>query len=266
MSLTKIVCILCLLLCCGMCSFKPQEHPLDPTTTQGIILSLLSTSQEQLPVSGASLWVRADDARGSATTWTDRAYGNVLLGAATSVSQAGVGGKPGVLFSGTNYYKGFAVQTNVSNAMSILSVFQRFASSANTIFSGGLDPGGFQLRTSPADKLEFLDMGVASVQVGVTNLNNFTTPYIGTVTYDASGNCSLYENGTLDASSLNLVSFTFDAQGSVAVGARAGGTATFNGYIAEVIAYPRAISASERQLLECYLSKRYAISVPFSCP
>lgn len=231
-----------------------------------MFLSLLSPSQEQLPVAGASFWVRADDASGNATTWTDRAQGNVLLGAATSVSQAGVGGKPAVLFSGANYYKGFAVQTNVSNAMSILSVFQRFASSANSVFSGGLDPAGFQLRTSPTDKLEFLNMGVASVLVGVTNLNNFTTPYIGTATYDASGNCALFVNGTLDASALNLVSFTFDAQGSVAVGARAGGSATFNGYIAEVIAYPRAISASDRQLLECYLSKRYAINVPFSCP
>ncbi|MCE9598934.1 MAG: LamG domain-containing protein [Spirochaetia bacterium] len=269
----KIVCIICFLLGCGACSFKPQEHPLDPTTAQGLILSLLGASTEQLPVSGAGLWLRADDAfnQNSLTIWPDRtANGSAIAGPLIPVEGNQVNGKPAVNFPGSSPYRlnGVASQL-ISNTFSVLAVFRNGTSAPTgvnqALINVGPGVGGVEYALDGAsEQLLLLKSNVLPMFVGVSPLTN-TTPYrITTLTYDTSGNGIIYLNGATEVSGTNLQTFT--NSGQITIGSRTDDTEYFKGHIAEVIVFTRSLSVSDRQSLECYLSKRYAISVSFACP
>jgi hypothetical protein len=93
-----------------------------------------------------------------------------------------------------------------------------------------------------------------------TNVNVLT----GLLDYGNS-DAFLYENGTLLNSNTS-----FQANGNtsdtdsdaVHIGASGGGTSSFlDGFIAEIILYQRALSATERQRVERYLGRKWGITV-----
>lgn len=247
------------------CSLQPQEHPLDPTTLQGLLLSLRTASAEQLPVTGAVIWSRADDAfiTSSTTICPERMYAGNISGPSVPVIAASVGGQSAFYFDGTTHLRGFAPQMQ-SNIMSVLTVFRRTVpSGTNALVGIGNGSGGFEMRLN-ANPLDVLKANVLGIVSGATAITNTSAAYIGTFTYDVAGNASVFINGTLDGSATNAQVFTL-SPAHYTIGAKTDSTEPMEGYIAEVIVFPRAITSAERQLVECYLSRRYAITVPFSC-
>jgi hypothetical protein len=254
----------------GACAFKPQEHPVDPTT-QGLILSLLSWP-EQLPVSGAVLWLRADDAfnQNSLTIWPDRtANASSVAGPLIQIEANQVNGRPAVNFPGSPPYRldGLASQL-ISNTFSVIAVFRNGTSTPSgvnqALVNVGSAVGGVEYAVDGgSERLILLKSNVLPLFTGVTVLTNTTPYHITTTTYDTSGNAAIYLNGTSEASGTNLQVFT--NSGQITIGGRTDDTEYFKGHIAEVIVFTRSLSLSDRQSLECYLSRRYANNVPFAC-
>ncbi len=262
----------CSFLAIGNCVLKPQEHPLDPTTLPGLLLSLYRPSAEQLPVSGVSFWIRADDAvnQSGLTIWPDRSgFGSTIAGPQIQIEGNRVNGRPAVLFPGSQPYRldGLANQL-ISNTFSVLTVFRNAtpSSAINQAFVNiGSSSGGIEFGLDfTSERLILLKSDLLAVLTGVTTITNTSTYYMTSLTYDTSGNGVIYLNGTSDVTGTNLQTFT--NSGQITIGGRTDDTEYFKGHIAEVIIYTRFLSVAERQLLECYLSIRYAISVPFVCP
>lgn len=251
------------------CSLQPQEHPLDPTTLQGLLLSL-TPSAEQLPVSGFGFWIRADDAvnQSGLTYVPDRSgYGSSVTGPQIPIDASIVNGRPAAPFSGSSRLFGWANQLQ-SNVFSSLVVFRNGAppptASHQSLLIIGAASGGIQFALNPASAfLASLKSNSVALFTGVTSNSNTAVFNIGSITYDPGGNDVMYLNGTSDVSGTNVQTFTQD--GSLSIGGRNDNSAYFTGHIAEVIIYTRSLSVSDRELLECYLSRRYAISVPFAC-
>lgn len=256
----------------GACAFTPKADPLDPTTAEGLILSLVRPS-EQLPVSGAGFWIRADDAvnQSGLTIWSDRSgFGSTIAGPQIPVEGGRINGRPAVLFPGATPYRQDGVASQlVSNTFSVLVVFRNgtpSSSGVNQAFINiGSAVGGIEFGLDGAsERLILLKSNILPMLTGVTVISNTGTYYVTTLTYDTSGNAVIYLNGTNDAAGTNVQTFTNNGQ--ITIGGRTDDTEYFKGHIAEAIVYTRSLSVSDRQSVECYLSRRYAISVPFSCP
>lgn len=254
------------------CSLTPQERPLDPTTLPGLLLSLYRPSAEQLPVSGVSFWIRADDAvnQSGLTIWPDRSgFGSTIAGPQIQIEGNRVNGRPAVLFPGSQPYRldGLANQL-ISNTFSVLTVFRNAtpSSAINQAFVNiGSSSGGIEFGLDfTSERLILLKSDLLAVLTGVTTITNTSTYYMTSLTYDASGNGVIYLNGTSDVTGTNLQTFTNNGQ--ITIGGRTDDTEYFKGHLAEVIVFTHSLSVTDRQLLECYLSRRYAISVPFACP
>lgn len=106
-----------------------ERSLLDPTTIEGLTLFYLIDLQAtpQLPVSGVSLWLRAQDARilNSQTVWADRSGLSVTVsGPALLIEAANVNGRPAVYFPGTlNFVNTLAPQL-ISSTNTILVAFK----------------------------------------------------------------------------------------------------------------------------------------------
>jgi len=91
------------------------------------------------------------------------------------------------------------------------------------------------------------------------NHNGNATPYILDTVFNGTSQ-SLYLNGSASAAYSITTNFTID---SLRVGCKYSNAPAyfFNGYIAEVIVYSRALNTEERRAVEAYLSKKYSIKV-----
>ncbi len=252
---------------------EPESSVFDPTTPDGQVLLGLVDSQvtPRLPVSGAGLWLRAQDARiqNSQTLWVDRSdHASMLSGPALSVEPGSANGRPAVYFPGTPYAVGTLVPPLISSTSSILVVFKNGTPSPTgvnqTLVGLGSASGGFQFGLDGATgRLLALKSDILLLFIGVTPITDTSTYYIASVTYDASGNGSIYLNGTSEVNATNLQ--TLVHQGQVAIGGRYNSTEFLKGHIAEVIVFTSVLSATDRQALECYLAKRYGIGLSFVC-
>ena len=268
----RVVLATCSFLAIGSCVLKPREHPLDPTTLQGLLLSLYRPSAEQLPVSGVSFWTRADDAvnQSGLTIWPDRSgFSSTIAGPQIQVEGNRVNGRPAVLFPGSQPYRldGLANQL-ISNTFSVLVVFRNGTATptgVNQAFVNvGSAVGGVEFGLDGAtERLILLKSNTLAMFTGVTVISNTTAYNMSTLTYDASGNGIIYLNGASDVSGTNLQTFTNNGQ--ITISGRTDDSEYFKGHIAEVIVFTRSLSAADRQSLECYFSRRYAISVSFAC-
>lgn len=137
------------------------------------------------------------------------------------------------------------------------SVNQAFVNIGSAV--GGVEFG----LDGATERLILLKSNILPMFTGATAINNTTSYNIASLTYDTSGNGIIYLNGVSDVSGTNLQTFTNNGQ--ITISSRTDDTEYFMGHIAEVIIYTRSLPVSDLQLVECYLSKRYAISVPFTC-
>ena len=242
-----------------------------------------STVTNAIPVCSPSLWLRADstltkDASNKVSVWNDVSGNNKNATQATALNQPTwmpnvFNGKPAIFFDGANgnYFLENTTQTPVATAGSARTYFIVAKADCN---ASGYKGGNIfsNSRTSPASTAEFTDNGSGGIYyagnlVSAGNHPSVAVPFadgqqkIFTGTWRTAGtgnNIDFWMNGI--ASTTSAGNFVSDnGAAGYAVGDRRDGTANndFQGYIAEIIVYSRAVSDDERQYTENYLKNKY---------
>ncbi len=251
-------------------------------TTQGAgtVFSNNNTVINTIPICSPMLWLRADstltkDGSNRVSQWNDVSGNNKHATQAITTNQPVwmpnvFNGKPALWFDGVNgnYFLENTTQTPVATAGSARTYFVVAKADCNaqgykggTLFSNR--------RTSQASTAEFSDNGSG----GVYYANNLccthpstNTPFakgqqIFTGTWRTSGtgtNIDFWMNGI--ATTTSNGNFVIDNGGAgYAVGDRRDGTTgqDWQGYIAEIIVYSRAVSDAEKLATETYLKNKY---------
>ena len=178
------------------------------------------------------------------------------------------GGIPAIRFDGVNDCLRFSGADLVGTNYTIFVVEQR-RGSPGRFFFGGTTTGttnanfhfGYALQT-------YVRLGHYNVNLDYTSIPSYSspTPRIHTGRLQAGSSRDYWLNGgtTADAtnSTASYTSVLVSNAGS-ALGRNVGPSSTmyFNGDLAEIIIYTRALKTEERQAVEDYLSKKYAITI-----
>ena len=178
---------------------------------------------------------------------------------------------PAVRFDGTDDFM-IASQVGISGkGLTVFMVGQRSA------FPGGYQAGLTGLATSVGHWDDCLGGGsfilFADYNSSIATCSNVAT-YYGTIAhpgnsvpfvYDivmTSTTSNMFINGASASNTTASFSFLFDVlRAGCRYNSSSNNTAFYNGYIAEIIIYSRALNAEERKAVEGYLSKKYAIKV-----
>lgn len=139
----------------------------------------------------------------------------------------------------------------------VFAVFRRASTAADTLVNIGAGNGGRQFRTFQS-KLHIVRTNQAVLPSGATVLP-INTNCIGVARYTAGNNLDFLLNGASDGSA--AAGTNNFAEGPLSVGTRPQGDEGWNGAIAEVIAYNRALTTAEIATVDSYLSDKYAITV-----
>jgi hypothetical protein len=204
------------------------------------------------------------------TSWTDSSgTGNTVTTASNypTFLTSSINGQPAVNFTGIDHNLRRNAGTGLTTtAHSILAV-------AKPIVGGG--------------QIAILSIGSTACGVDkVLNIDNIGAPYggmcnviaLGTgtstivsnthnifaVSYINNATSNLFLNGTLIFSAIPGVT-AYANNADIGIGKRIAGTEYFNGQIAEVMYYDINLSTPNIQVLQCYLSKKYAITVTHPC-
>lgn len=200
------------------------------------------------------------------TSWTacDNSNGPTFR---ESVFNSGI---PAVRFDGTNDCLNFNGTELVGNSYTIFVVEQRRASSSYYFF-GGTTTGttNANLHFGYATPT-YMRLGHYNVNLDYSSIPSYSSPIprIHTGRLLASSSRDYWLNGgtTADATNAttNYISVLVSNAGS-ALGRNVDGvsatTRYFNGDLAEIIIYTRALSTEERQAVETYLSKKYTVTI-----
>ena len=223
--------------------------------------------------SGLRSWFRANlgvvkDASNSVSQWTD------LSGNGFHVTQTGAleplwvaaatNSQPAIQFNGTTYLKTRTAvdETNGSNDLTVIAV--AVPASTQSAYSSLVDLSsdtarGFVFGQLAANTNQFQLWFTDAAQVGWN-----PGPAVG-ATAGAAQVITVIKNGTNAASYLNSVTqgtttvpaAMLDPVAALAVGNRASGNYGYNGQIAEVLVYNRALSDGERASIEAALQSKY---------
>lgn len=241
-------------------------------TITGVIA--FAPSAAPLPVSGAALWLDADDAStfsyssgSSVSQWNDKSgNGRNFTQATTSaqpIRQSSMqGGKPGLNMAtgGTGRWIANSSYDFASSAFTVFAVCD-FNGSNFPAMIGRNSTGALQMgaRDSSAN------YAISRIGQATTSSNLVPTGSNGDVIVFkssgiSSGNISvdLYKNGTAGSAALTLGSL--GAGNKTILGASNDGAADIfgtDGYICEVIIYPSQLSDVNRNLVEAYLKTKW---------
>ena len=218
-------------------------------------------------ISGLKLWLKAD-AGASNTGWLDQSGNtNNVSGTATLVTNA-INGQPAMRFNATSNEMSNTSTTGLNfSAFSFLTVFRRGAVNttvAHTFLVIGAPAASgrqFRLTGLGSNAMELVQANTAVVARAQTAITSTTAYNIGVLNYGANGAYAFFLNGNPDGNGSNLTTFSGT---SLYVGSR-GATEYYDGDIAEIIVYDNTVSDSDRQGLECYLSRKYGINVNQIC-
>lgn len=243
-------------------SVTTSSIQIDPTTSgiskTGLMLWLRSDSGLNTSGSNVTDWA---DLSGTGNNATQTSSGN-----RPTVNASAIAGLPAVVFNGSSQYlnlpSGFA---NLSSGASVLVVKKTTASpsSYKTILDLGTGASDhFTLYDYPTTQEQLWAYAGAS-QSSISASSGFTLNQYQLIEgiHSGTGTAALYANGVLTGSgSINNLSNT--TRSSNAIGIYTYSTSLFfQGEIAEIFFYNRAISASERQAIEQYVNNRYQFSV-----
>jgi len=238
----------------------------------------------QIPVStGLDLWIKADagvtTSGSQVSAWADQSVNGHNGSQMSGFNQPllvpnALNGHPVVRFNGTSNFLSLAGQVMTSNQQfTIMGVFTDTRNPSDTSFRdtfSNWDPGNQTtsvfigtVNKNPT-RVRFTDDvgGLSDTvhnQTGVGNLFNPTTPFILTGISTAS-DAFVYQNSVLMASKGSAISVR-----NLTTGYVIGRQGTFsgeywNGDIAELFVYDRALSSSEFQQNVSYLNTKYALA------
>ncbi|MCE9596654.1 MAG: LamG domain-containing protein [Spirochaetia bacterium] len=133
-------------------------------------------------------------------------------------------------------------------------------SAGNGCFS---TPGNLTIYLTAAKQLVLDKMSDGNVFVSTATFPT-NVPNSAIIIANNPGATQWFLNGTQDGT---VGSDIFTATPTIFVGTGCNtGTGNFDGDIAELIMYSRAITDAERQSLECYAAAKYGVSISHSCP
>ncbi len=233
-----------------------------------------------LSIAGLVAWYRGDlgiTLNGTTVSaWADQSGNGNHLTQGVALSQplyeaAGFGGKPSVLFDGSN-------DTLVGTGASLLGVqgndlpFTMVAAYAHLTKDGSFrSHWGWDANGVTQDQMILVDSGgigstfwqrhddVTQLQTAfLTNADNTPAPHVVSTVF-AGTTISGWQDGALKANGLGLNTASVDVtQFRLSVG---GGGAFSNDRWGELVIYNRALTTDERRQLEVYMGARYGIVI-----
>lgn len=262
---------------CAPNAFNPADPASEAYAANQVIRCLLRDGLcpqiQPNSISGLQLWLRADllnlSDSAAVTMWPD-ASGNghdASGGPSPTFKAATLQGLPVVRFSGAQYLDTttFTQQPAVT-AHTILAVFRTAGTTGETLLSN-LDtvPTG---RAQLSHSVTCPNHIISSVLSGLTICHSdvyvdeawelfVLTWTLNTLTFHSMGT---------QTSSTNETATT--GGGEWRVGASKTGASGWNGDLAELAMFNRALTTAERQSLECYFSKKFGLALETSpnCP
>jgi hypothetical protein len=209
-------------------------------------------------VKGLQVWLDGADPSGNGsrptpgtaiTTWADKSGNGYNATHANSPIYTPLG----IQFNGSNQY----YTTTYPSSRNTETIFVVFRTSATGQFafvdtdsSGGRS---FQLCNAIVGP-SLAKSAIAWLVYGSTAISTGST-YVATCSYSSSG-INIFVNGNASGSSATAT--TFDA-GNTWIGAGFNNSFFMNGYISEVLIYSNALTTSERQGIETYLTQKWSV-------
>jgi hypothetical protein len=231
-------------------------------------------------LSGLNFWLDASQLTGltngqALTTWTDKSA-NAYVGAAVAgpTYQTNVlNSKPIVRFNGTSQYVDFGNVVNIGTSLgiSVFSVFRNSTGGNGSIVAKSISgPGAGRWAMLRETTMQYF----ASIDTNAPATASFadatTTAQLLDGVWDRS-TLTIYQNGNLRASTLNVSSSNLTNTNPLYVGAypNAAGTAPqaglyLNGDIAETIVYLSPLTFFDRQKVEGYLAWKWGLQTSLS--
>jgi len=250
-----------------------------PTAAQTIIASAgldpayqyLKNALSPFSTSGLALWLKADAGVGlngsTVAHWYDQSgHGNTASQATGSAQptlvQNDINGYPALHFDGANNFLQTAapVTTSTQYSLFVVSTLGNSSSSPGPVYNGDSSANGYGfLRPNTAD--------YGALYGGQSYLTFGTLVTTGAQTQelvrDGSGTTTFYHNSTQSGSTSSATPNT-PTTATYIGGVNSNASNLFSGDIAEVLIYNRALSTSERQQVEQYLTVKYLESFPTS--
>ncbi|MCB1140569.1 MAG: LamG domain-containing protein [Leptospiraceae bacterium] len=282
------------LFCAGCVRDFPQSN-----ANEVYLLDLLDTTPVRkgtspADLSSVGLWFRADSISAADGTplssWPDSSPNSFHAANGTAAEQplfrtAFLNGRPVVSFDGVN---DFLVSSDVEyqtvtyiavvqftkawnpgwgtfgHRMNILAQNDDFPNASTALYFNWAEVSGagqatISLRTK-------IDDGTPMFYVGTGNVQQ-NEWYILSATFDGQY-ATLYRNGALQSSTGPYPGNVYNSNTPFYLGrhgASTAGTHRFGGEMAEVLLFTEALSAQDREGVECYLSIKYGLSVIQSC-
>lgn len=240
-----------------------------------LLFSQLAVAQSPGGVSsGIQIWLKSNVGAGTvgsaSATWTDQSIAghNATQSSALirpTLTANRINKYPAMVFDGANTYMQIANNLGLTgtSAYAAYAVVRQQGSGTQIVLgSQSAVTGDFQYRRDIGTGVATDPYGSGSQITGAT-VPAVNTWYISGMerTGTGTGQASIYLNGTLDAT--GTVSQSLGA-GNKVLGASTNGILIsyfLNGDIAELIIYNAALSATDRQRLNSYLSLKYGIPV-----
>ena len=250
------------------------------TTISGGTIKLAAA----VPVAGAGLWLDAADAStvtlaaGKVSAWADKSGNGRNAGQATAANQPGayaananVGGKNVVRFGGGTQVLTTDLSFLNGSAYSIFAVEGKSAAAgANNYFLGTSNPSGltnqglhFGYRTDTSytlaqygNDLTYTPAGGDPSLAFVPGAQTFRL-WDGILNTGAGGGHSILLNGTQVASNTNTTALSGIPVGGGNIGQGFNTATPYTGDLGEILVYPTALSAADRQSVEAYLRYKW---------
>lgn len=245
-------------------------------TPSAVTTSYIQSDGTTLPVSrtGLKLWLKGDFgpivSSTKITSWLDMSGSSPANNASqgTSADQAtyvatSVNGYPGASFDGSSdFYTLTNSLTDLTSGFSVFAVIRPGSSSTKTLFVSA--------NSGPAD---LVSLETVNTQARFNAYNNTTSSNIITpsssltvgkyqlvdVIHDGAGNAILSINGTVKQSG-SVQNLRNQSRSANILGADYNTSSFWNGELAEILVYSRALSEAERKDVQGYLSTRYQLA------
>jgi hypothetical protein len=224
-----------------------------------------------IPNNGLMLWLKADTGvtltSNKVSSWSDQSgSGNtatqtVAANRPTVVASA-INGLPAVKFASatSQFLKLPAGMANFSSGASIFAIVSptTFPTAARILDFGNGSASDNLLIQEPSSNAAALYTYNGSSPTSVTGSSALTAnQYQLLEAVDGSGTATLYTNAVQQAQNTSMNSLNNITRANNFIGQASAGGSYFNGEIAEILVYNRAVTASEKASIEGYLLSRY---------
>lgn len=206
------------------------------------------------------------------STWLDNSGQTTVKNNATSpvgnrpvfIENAFNGSIPAIRFDGVNDYFNYNGSILISRSFTFFVVEQRRIANAQYFIGGAQDYGNdvnFHMGYSSSTGLRVGNYGSSGVQFFDLTIPAFTSAIATLHTYIHNNNTGkkYWYNGGVNPEVSNTINTPLSQYNFPTIGLTTGNY--YNGDIAEIIIFSRALDDAERQAIEGYLSRKYSIVI-----